>query len=407
MKKLLFSGLFSFLPVSLLFFADLQGALRPNPFGYPPYDPYYARRDRGLNLKEIRAQDAHRDLVAARTLMETVRQALEDARAELVQAQAIDNNADAIAQAQAAVVAAQARHAVLQAQYQNALQTYAHETHVGYGQLIARGIAGKDYEVVVDADVTSLADGIGKGLCVKTARAVGDVFDEKIRGTINHIFGGTWDIALGTVLDAWNSLCSYLFHDSCEPFNDLELSEWHTIILASIEDLEKAVSNSLRESTRGQDMTPRAKSLMQAGDSSAQDELAETPWQVFVATYAEQFLYFIEQLELRKDYYSEKHHAHFYIDQIKKRLLGFIEILNAKTVKEVDAKLDSNRYMLTAIKKNIDNLFKRLISDVKPRSYSVTKDAVNQSKTSNSSKNNYSSANDDMGFPMSHQNAYY
>ena len=124
--------------------------------------------------------------------------------------------------------------------------------------------------------------------------------------------------------------------------------------------------------------------------------------------YAEQFIYFIEKLEERKEYYDEKHHAHFYIEQIKKQLFNLLQILEAKTVKEVDAKLDSNRYLLTAIKKNIDNLFKRLAQDIKPRTYSVTKNSVNQSKTNGNGKSSsYSQQSDELGFPMSHQAGYF
>lgn len=390
---------FFYLLFSLGFYSFLSSDIL-DPYRYGPFA--YGRTR--TNMKERKIKQLSQEIQSLQSRLNEADIAVDNAERELA-----DSNSENKAQREAQYKNFLTRRSVLQERHDKKMQEYDDISCVDIGQVIARGLVGKDWESIADADIKGAWDGIQKGFIMKTSRAVGDVFDEKIRGTINHLFGGAWDWILGGFIDTWDTVCSVFFHDSKEPFSEVELESWRTLVIASIEDLERTIKDGVRDSTRGQDMTPRSKGLSKDDHDVALEE-EKTMWTTFVEVYVDQFYYLIDQIEKHKQYYDEKHHVEFYSGQIKRRLEDLIDLLiNSHTVKEVDAKLESNKNIITAMKKNIDHLFKRMIDDIKPRTYSVTKDSVtarNKGSSGSTGRNGYNSSDMDGGFPMSHQSGY-
>jgi hypothetical protein len=95
-------------------------------------------------------------------------------------------------------------------------------------------------------------------------------------------------------------------------------------------------------------------------------------WFELISGYAEQYHRFVIEIESRKKHYDEESMEVFYAVQIQERLLFIREILlRSKSRRELETILDSNSVIVTTVKKNVDNLFKRLIELVRPRTYST------------------------------------
>lgn len=244
-----------------------------------------------------------------------------------------------------------------------------------YAELLARGIAGEDWEMLDGVKADGAMDGIGKGLAVRTARVFGNAVGEKLQDTMKAGIGGIWDWIIDRTKDGYR----FIFHDANKPFTRQEIENgWRPLIISTLNDLSAMLRDGLRDISRSQtDMSlrqpaePDSKDLKDAKDPAIikVDSLIQQPmdsfWTVFINGYVEQFDYLAKLMEERKDYYDEDDIIVFYADQIKRRLLELKDLLlKAKSLKDLDAMLGSNKSLIVAERNNIDSLLVRLAACV-------------------------------------------
>ncbi|MBY0353301.1 hypothetical protein K2W90_02950 [Candidatus Babeliales bacterium] len=246
------------------------------------------------------------------------------------------------------------------------------------GTLVARGFAGKDeWEMLDDTKIDNIKDGLVQGLTLRASKAVGDVLGKRIEGSCEVVLGGAWDKMFGWLVDVWDGFCLLLFHEDKKPFIPEMLEGWHDFIKSTFNDIERMVKDGLKDSLRGYDMTRRKFDLDATDDTEnggSANETAEGVWVELVFGYAEQFERIADELARRCEYYEDDSLEAFYARQIIKRLVDFKDLLLAsKSLNDLDAQLHSNKAIITATKTNLENLFKRLVVKVTPRTYSLKK----------------------------------
>lgn len=237
------------------------------------------------------------------------------------------------------------------------------------GILAARGIGGKTWDSFgFQQDVEGFSDGVKKGLIVRITDAFGDAIASKVKATIDLLLGGTWDFFLLKTIDMWDDICNIMFHDSRDPFKHSEVEGWQKLIIESMKQVEKNVKEGPKDSFRAQDMTRRTFGEEEK-EINFDDNLQNlSAWRMYVLGCVEQFEYFIQLIEKRKKYYKEDKLIVFYAEQIQSRLSDYKELmLKAKSVKDFDDYIESNKSLLPAMRENVEQLFKRLAEEAKPR----------------------------------------
>ncbi|MCB9493408.1 MAG: hypothetical protein H6679_03975 [Epsilonproteobacteria bacterium] len=248
------------------------------------------------------------------------------------------------------------------------------------GSIIARGLAGQQLEgVLEDSDIDSVSSGIEQGVYVRVAGACGDVLGEKLKGSINRMFGGAWDFAENQIVDGWNVLCNVLFHASRDPFTSDELTGWDNLLDSVFKDIEALLKEGPKDSSRSYEMTLRQ--LQEESDEASETltTLKNSAWRCLIEGYADQIDFIAGEFEDRKVYYKENNLTNrvcsFYISQIVKRLLEFRDILlEANSLSELDRLLDFNKQMVGAYKKNILMLNRRLSESLQGFGRATSKD---------------------------------
>lgn len=238
-----------------------------------------------------------------------------------------------------------------------------------FGTLIARGLGGKTWDSLgFQQDVEGFSDGIQKGLIVRITDAFGDVVASKVKATIELLLGGTWDFFLLRTIDMWDDVCNIMFHDSRDPFKHSEVEGWQKLIIESMKQVEKNVKEGPKDNFRGQDMTLRSFGGEEKQLDFDENSASLSAWRMYVLGCVEQFEYFIQLIEKRKKYYKEDKLIVFYAEQIQSRLSDYKELmLKAKSVKDFDDYIESNKSLLPAMRENVEQLFKRLAEEAKPR----------------------------------------
>lgn len=244
------------------------------------------------------------------------------------------------------------------------------------GRLMMRKIAGRDgFDPADDFQPTGVLNGIAQGVKLRAMKALGDVVEDKAKVLVQNTLGSFWDKACGFIGDLWHDFTTIFFHGYKEPFTLEELVAWQNLISESLRQIDDMLRNGIKDSLRGLDSTIRnLDGEGQQGESVI--------WGALVGSYADQFDYFIKEFDRRREYYKDNEIATFYADQISKRLTQIKNLLlSTKSLKDLDAKLDSNKAIIPAIQKNTDNLFKQLADRVARISYVSDKNALRSMTT--------------------------
>lgn len=252
------------------------------------------------------------------------------------------------------------------------------------GTIIARGLGGKAWDSFgIQQSADDFSDGIKKGLMIRISEAFGEAISSKVKSTIDLVLGGAWDFMLLSFLDSWDGICNILFHSGNNPFKTNEVEGWQKLIVESMKHVEKNVKDGPKDNFRGQDMTLRSFGGDDKEFEQHDDANNLTAWRMYVLGCIEQFDYFIELFEKRKKYYHEDKLIVFYAEQIQKRLGDYRDLmLKAKSVKEFDDFIESNKSLLPAMRENMEQLFKRLAEEAKPRSvFSNNNDSMRRTET--------------------------
>jgi hypothetical protein len=227
-----------------------------------------------------------------------------------------------------------------------------------YGRAIACGLAGDD--TFKDERIADVWEGVQLGALMRVSRACSDALSKRIENTIDRVIGGTWDFFIGKLVRGFEILDEDLMHGGEAPFNVQTLKGWQDLIKVSFDDIEKLLKDGLKDSLRGHDMSLRDP------DQEAEEENQQVPvinaWLILINGYARQFDYVVTRIDKHLTYYDEEDLVVFYGKEIKQRLLEVVQLLaQGKSLKEFDASIDSNKALMVALRKNVLNLFTRLI----------------------------------------------
>ncbi len=223
----------------------------------------------------------------------------------------------------------------------------------------AIGLGGQELQY---ESFPTFGKGVSTGMMMLTARGVADAMRDPIKNAVGKVVGGGLDYAIDQLVAIINAVREKLFHGGNKPFIVDQLQGWQTLVRGCLEDVRQLLDKNSISSMRGLDKTLRD---VDGGDEK-QELLA---WKILVLGYARQFDYCILQIDKRVGYYNADDAVVFYAREIKQRLLEMEAILlHCSTLKELDASLDSNKVLISAMQKNVDNLFMRLIACINPRS---------------------------------------
>lgn len=259
------------------------------------------------------------------------------------------------------------------------------------GTLIARGIAGQNWEFLDDVPIDNVAGGLLNGVTVRASKALGDVLGDRIAFTLERTIGESTDLFINRFLEYFKSFYRFLFHNSQEPFTIERVKAWQELIRDSFEDIEKIMKDGLKDSLRSShdvlrqfDVEKDQKNAKRDADENALENLTaqlqgltidqeieqRSAWADLTIGYASLFGRFVEEIDRCIGYYDEGALEIFFAKQIKERLLKFgCILLKTGSLKDLDAALDSNKALIPAFKRTIDNLFKRLLDSITPRTY--------------------------------------
>lgn len=246
------------------------------------------------------------------------------------------------------------------------------------GAVIARGLAGSDWEALEDITISSPAEGFWQGVTIRTSRALGDIVAKKVESTVDRILGSAWDSALDKITEYARDASSMLLHGSKDPFTPEELKVWSDVVASCLDGFAKLIKGRVEFESRSKDMNSRA------FDSDDQPAVAQDQviCERLLSHYAAQCDYYAQMIDKRKGYYKEGSEIVFIADQLKDWLTEFKTIvLSIKSLKEVAAKFGSNNTMIIETANNIKKLFDKLIILVTPASSSLT-DRVTKRTTS-------------------------
>lgn len=256
------------------------------------------------------------------------------------------------------------------------------------GIFLAKMFAGPDKVNNISEDEIS---GIGSGLLHGLAIPAGSVMSGKAKDTINTYVGGLWDFIFAKLGDFGNMVRNFVFHDRNEPFDPQKLVGWQKMILMAYDDIDNMLRNGLRDSTRSLDSISRQ---FDDNNTELQSKKEIDMWASLASGYAEQFSYFITLFEKQQKYYDEDDIVVFYSNQICQMLQTTCKLLtSSRSLKDLDTKLESQRTIIPAIRKNLCNLFDQLKVEVTPKNNSVKDTTSISSSYKPSSYNTYSGTN--------------
>lgn len=267
---------------------------------------------------------------------------------------------------------------------------------ISTGKIIAGAmIDEKSHDLLDEAQIDSIMDGVVSGLVIRSASAVGKVFSTKVEGTLNTVLGGAWDFTFSKLIDSWSQATNIVFHNSKEPFTVENLQAWQTMIEKVFKNVELMLSKGMQQSMRGTDTTlrsfnPTATPPGGAPEDKKESEAVETEkvvndtlWYFLISGYSRLFDRFIVEIESRKGYYKATSMETFYAGMIQRSLCEFkIVLAKADTLSALNNLIESNKTLVSSYSDYVNRLFAGLEDLVRPRSYSLQK-----TKTPNTSLN--------------------
>lgn len=228
-----------------------------------------------------------------------------------------------------------------------------------YGRVIAMGLAGSDGQLLKDECISGVAEGIELGTLMRVSRACSNVLSKRIESGIDRLFGSTWDAIVSFIAGVFQGAKEHVFHGGIKPFDPKHIKGWHELVKVSFDDLERLLKDGLKDSMRGHDMTLRTQ------ENTEEDEDSFNAWQILAFGYIRQFDYVAMQIEKSIGYYESEALICFYAQELKQRLLEVTQLLSqSSSLKKMDELLDSNKSLIPALRKNILNLFTRLVESV-------------------------------------------
>lgn len=249
----------------------------------------------------------------------------------------------------------------------------------GWGDLILRGIAGKNWEKVEDQKKVgnNILEGFGKGLMLRaadsTGNAIGSIVDRYIQTFFNSTLG-KFESFLGFVYRG-------IFHSACRPFTIEELGYWRKLVGDDFREIEMMIKNAEKLDSRS-----KADILREYDNEQEPEAQVLNLWQDFVEDLAFTYEELAQEIELRKGYYKKEKQGFGVVncaDRLINKLLKIRRwLLSVKSLRDF-ANIPEAKSIIPAMKRSIDNYFVNLSNQVKPL-------GVNKTTKFDFGDNNYS-----------------
>lgn len=260
------------------------------------------------------------------------------------------------------------------------------------GRAMVQGFAGTEAALYRDVQVENFWDGMWLGLGISSAQATSKVVGTHVGNTANLLIGGVWDTLINKLVEFSQLVRDGLFHGGHCPFKTVEVTGLATMVNTTFVNLNTMLRDGLKDMLRGQDMTLRL------AEDQQETNHRTLGWRMLVGAYTRQIDYIIQLIQLRLPYYDKNSQIVFFAEEIVRCLEDVKRIIaEAKNVRELDERLDSNKNLINAMKANIANLFTGLKELVEP---AAQKNTGYTAATKNSrASNGYGHEEDDGHFP--------
>ncbi len=258
----------------------------------------------------------------------------------------------------------------------------------GVGDVIARGLGGKGAkdafkDVVFGDDVTG---GIKSGVIFRASDSIGT----ELGKSIDNFVGKGFNSGTGVLISFFSYFNNLIFHGGKTPFDPEEVVIWKSLIVNDMRSLEKMLKDGGKNESRSRDMI--ARELGEGEDKIEKDQM-KLIWNDFSESFAEQCMYIVDEIGLRKKYYKEKDLIVFYASQLQKRLLGVAKLtLKMNSLKDFSTLGEINS-VFPSITKNMEKLFVVLEKQIRSSQYSFGK-----KKSSSFSSSSSSGSSGDYGY---------
>ncbi|MBM3893350.1 hypothetical protein FJ365_03055 [Candidatus Dependentiae bacterium] len=229
------------------------------------------------------------------------------------------------------------------------------------GRAMVQGFAGSEAGLYRDVQVENFWDGMWLGLGISSAQATSKVVGKHVGDTADLLIGGLWDSFITKLIEGTKLVRDGLFHGGHSAFRGAEVVGISKMVNTTFVNLNTMLRDGLKDMLRGQDMTLRL------AEDQQETNHRTLGWRMLVGAYVRQIDYIITLIQLRLPYYDKHDQIVFFAEEIVRCLEDVKRILtDAKNVRELDERLDSNKNLINAMKANIANLFERLQELVEP-----------------------------------------
>ena len=256
--------------------------------------------------------------------------------------------------------------------------------NTGVGDVIARGLGGKGAkdafkDVVFGDDVT---EGIKSGVIFRASDSIG----QELGKSIDNFVGKGFNSGTGLLIRFFSFFNNLIFHGGKTPFDAEEVNIWKSLIINDMRSLEKMLKDGGKNESRSRDMIARE---LGDGEDKVEKDQMKLIWKDFSESFAEQCIYIVNEIGLRKKYYKEKDLIVFYASQLQKRLLGVAKLtLKMNSLKDFSTLGEINS-VFPSITKNMEKLFFVLEKQIKASQYSFGKKKSSSFGSSSSSSSDY------------------
>ncbi len=260
---------------------------------------------------------------------------------------------------------------------------------------IISGIAGNQAKSLTGISVDTWYKGLGYGVTFAVAQGAGNAIQNSVKLATGRIIGEPIEACAGKVMEWLTALYYNLVHNGVRPYDTKKILGTSNLINVTFEDLAAMLRDGLKDVSRAADVTLRSL------DDNQDTKKRQTGWSMLIGGYIRQFDIIMGELDRNVEHYPEDSTVVIYVHEIKERVFEVKQLLAAsKTIRELDDLIDANKGLITALRKNIKNLFDRLVEQIDPGK------KVTMMSTSEPSRNKgYGKYDDDDAFPHAYAGA--
>lgn len=236
-------------------------------------------------------------------------------------------------------------------------------TQAKLGRAVFHGLAGDAAKFFAGEKVKTPWDGVKLGATVASAQAMSKVITNHVEKTTDRVVGGLWEWFVNFLFEYISLIKNDCFHNGYEAYSVVDLRGLSTMVKNTFDDMSTMLRDGMKDLLRGQDMTARVMAEQEAAD------VRTLGWRVLLSAYTRQLSRVEVILDRHVKHYDRDSQVVFYANEIKQCARDCIQIIaKARNIRELDELVDSNKNLLGAFKKNMLNLFDRLIELVEPTS---------------------------------------